>query len=233
MAALTHDDIIDKADLRRGMMSLNALWGDRTAVLSGDYLVARSIRLFAGSAPCGLIDSIFQSVQYMTEGELTSLARKDNQPTEADCIQLAEQKTASYFAAICTAPTYIIGGQWREPLHAYGLAFGIAFQIIDDILDLTQDQAILGKPSCGDIAEGKKTLPVLYMEAALPESERAHLEQLMGRALTDEDREWVARSLDTSGARARTEALARKYADDALNALAPLPSNDFILVRGS
>ena len=243
MAALTHDDVVDKADLRRGAMSLNALWDDRTAVLSGDYLVARAIELLCEFGSCPLIESVFSAVRRMTEGELGSFGRNAERYTQEDCIRLAEEKTATFFATTCTAPTYLVGESYREPLHAFGMAFGIAFQLVDDVLDITQRQDALGKPSCGDIVEGKKTLPILFMREGLDPEDREQLNRMIGRAISDQERAWAAQAAERSGARARTMGLAREYVDSACTALDSVPSTpykdsmtalaEFVLVRDS
>ena len=243
MAALTHDDVVDKADLRRGATSLNALWDDRTAVLSGDYLVARAIELLCGFHSCPLIESVFSAVRRMTEGELGSFGRNSERYTQEDCIRLAEEKTATFFATTCTAPTYLVGAHYREPLHAYGMAFGIAFQLVDDVLDITQRRDALGKPSCGDIVEGKKTLPILFMREGLGAEDCERLNKMIGHATSDDERAWIAQAAECSGATARTMALAREYVDSACNALVDVPSSaykdsmlglaEFVLVRDS
>lgn len=243
MAALTHDDVVDKSDLRRGSVSLNALWDDRTAVLSGDYLVARSIGLLAAFNSCPLIENIFSAVRRMTEGELSSFGRGVEQFTQDDCIRLAEEKTATFFATACTAPTYLVSAEFREALHKFGMTFGVAFQLIDDILDITQPQDALGKPSCGDIVEGKRTLPILFLRETLEAADRDHLNAMFGHAITDADRAWAAQAVVRSGARDRTLAIARGYIDAARAALEPLPASpykdsmlgiaEFVLVRDS
>ena len=243
VAALTHDDVVDKANLRRGSASLNALWDDRTAVLSGDYLVARSIELFTQMGSCEVVASTFQAVRRMTEGELRSLHGPRERFSQEDCLRLAEEKTASYFAITCAAPTYITGHTFRTALHEYGLALGIAFQLADDILDIAQPSDALGKPSCGDIVQGKRTLPLLYMLETLDPSERDRFDALSGTALNEDDRAWVAQTLAACGARERTESLARDYARTACDALAALPASpcresmaaltEFVLTRGS
>jgi len=242
LAALTHDDVVDRSSLRRGAASLNALWNDHIAVLSGDYLVARAVILLVGMKSIDLIAKAFETVRKMTEGELRTLSGSSNGYTQEDCLRLAEEKTASYFAATCTAPTYVLETGCREPLHRYGLSLGIAFQLIDDILDLVQDQETLGKPSCGDIAEGKRTLPILYMREGLPPDDADRLAGMAGRPLSDDERAWTARAFERSGARLRTERIARSYASAAQHALGPLPSSafkesmlgltEFVLVRG-
>jgi octaprenyl-diphosphate synthase len=224
---LTHDDVVDKAALRRGAASLNALWDDRTAVLSGDYLVARSIELLAELGSCPVITNTFNAVRQMTEGELGSLARGGCDYTQQDCIRLAEQKTASYFAATCSAPTYTTGLEYRAALHEYGLALGIAFQIIDDILDITQQEKALGKPSCGDIVEGKGTLPLLFLSQQLDAGDQRALRAMVGGPITDEQRRWLAAKLASTGARDKAETVAQHYADDACATIADLPESPY------
>jgi len=243
VAALTHDDVVDKADLRRGMTSLNALWDERTAVLSGDYLVARSIELMASLESSALIAAVFEAVRSMTEGELADIKRVNDAFSQEDCLRLAEQKTATYFAATCASPTYLVGEAQRGALHQFGLALGVAFQLIDDVLDIAQSEDTLGKPTCGDVAEGKKTLPLLFVRESLSPDECERLNGMVGGPIHDADRQWLAARLDDTGARARTEALARRYADDACAALATLPAgphkdamlglSEFVLVRGA
>ncbi|NIA13817.1 MAG: hypothetical protein GWP08_07025 [Nitrospiraceae bacterium] len=243
VAALTHDDVVDKANLRRGSASLNALWDDRTAVLSGDYLVARSIELLTQMGSCEVVASTFQAVRRMTEGELRSLHTPYDRFSQEDCLRLAEDKTASYFAITCAAPTYMTGETYRDALYEYGLALGIAFQLADDILDIAQPSDALGKPSCGDIVQGKRTVPLLFMREALDLTERKRLDALSGTPLDEADRAWVGQALAASGARERTESLARDYARAACDALAALPDSphkdsmagltEFVLTRGS
>lgn len=243
VAALTHDDVVDRASLRRGVMSLNALWDDRTAVLSGDYLVARSMELLVEYDSSALIASTARAVREMTEGELASIGAPQTQYTQEDCIRLAEQKTATFFAATCSAPTFVSDSQYRQVFQDYGIAFGIAFQIIDDILDISQDEATLGKPSCGDICEGKRTIPLLFMREMLDKGGADRLGSLTGQPLSDADRKWIVSAFTESGARSRTESVAREYALRARKALESLPPTlfkesldalaEFVLVRGS
>ena len=116
--------------------------------------------------------SIFAAVRRMTEGELEVFGRDPLRATEDDCLRLADRKTAALFAATCTGPTFLMGNGasvHRDALHRYGTLLGVAFQVVDDILDIAQPPSVLGKPSCGDIVEGKRTLPIpLYASTARP-----------------------------------------------------------------
>lgn len=243
IASLAHDDVIDRAVLRRGASSLNMLWDNHAAVLGGDYLVARAVEVLAEYDCCPVIANAITSVRRMAEGELMFFGRENEPFRREDCIALAEQKTASLFAEACSGPTYVIDAAHRDTLHRFGIQLGIAFQIVDDLLDVTQPTDTLGKPSCGDIVEGKRTLPIMYMREALGESGRARLDTFRDAGMTGEDRAWVMESAVTTGAAARTGADARAYADEARKCLAALPPSryrdsmegivEFVLVRAS
>jgi octaprenyl-diphosphate synthase len=243
LAALAHDDVIDDADIRHGTHSLNARWDNHTAVLGGDYLVARAINLMATYGDVQLIVGAMESVRQMAEGELVNFGLGPDHFSEKACINWARQKTASLFAAACSTPTYLLDTSYRDALHEFGLELGVAFQLIDDVLDLCQDRETLGKPACGDIVEAKKTLPLLYLRQALDPQGLARLDSLAGSPITEAEREWVQSAMESTGARERTESLAREHIDCArafLSALPPSPYRDaiygvaeFVLVRGS
>jgi octaprenyl-diphosphate synthase len=243
VASLAHDDVIDRAVLRRGASSLNMLWDNHAAVLGGDYLVARAVEVLAEYDCCPVIANAIRSVRCMAEGELMFFGRENEPFLREECIALAEQKTASLFAEACSAPTYVIDPAHRDALYCFGTRLGIAFQIVDDLLDVTQPADTLGKPSCGDVVEGKRTLPIMYMRESLDEGERARLDGFRNAEMSTEDRAWVAETAARTGALARTEAEARAYADEARHALAALPPSryresmegivEFVLVRAS
>jgi geranylgeranyl pyrophosphate synthase len=243
LAALAHDDVIDHADLRHGMRSLNAMLDNHTAVLGGDYLVARAVDILGSYDSCLVITNAVNSVREMSEGELTYFGLGREHYSQEACISLARKKTASLFAVACSTPACLIEGAPRPELHAYGLAFGIAFQLVDDLLDLTRDEEALGKPAFGDIVEGKKTLPIIFLRESLDAAGCARLDRLKGKPLSDDDRAWVAEAIESSGAREQTETIVREYIDEARTAIAGLPATpyresmmglaEFVLVRGA
>ncbi len=243
LAALTHDDVVDSAHIRRGVSSLNALWDNHAAVLGGDYLVARAILLLSRYDSCPLLADAVESVRQMAEGELSSLGRAPDSFSDEACIRLAEQKTASLFASACAGPTFLIDATHRDALRRYGMGFGVAFQLADDLLDLSQTEAKLGKPACGDIVEGKPTLPIRHMRKVLTPDEQARLDAMKDATISDADRTWIAEALERTGARAHTETVAQRHIDDAQAALDTLPASDcreamtkilgFVLVRGA
>lgn len=243
LAALAHDDVLDRADTRRGQTSLNALWDNHTAVLGGDYMVARALTILTAYDSCPVIASALESIHQMAEGEMINFGREKGGLDEEDCLRLARKKTASLFSVACSTPTLLLDEQYRDALADFGMGLGTAFQLVDDILDLGQDEAALGKPSCGDIAEGKTTLPILYMREVMSKEDAARLQDMVGTDITDADREWVAAMIRETGAQARVEALAQQSVSEAHNALDALPSNrftetmhgmaEFVLVRDS
>lgn len=227
VASLAHDDVIDRAILRRGASALNMLWDNHAAVLGGDYLVARSVEILATYDSCAMIADAIRSVRRMAEGELVFFGRESEPFRREDCIHLAEQKTASLIAEACSAPSHLLDQRCRDPLHRFGTALGVAFQIVDDLIDLTQTAAVLGKPSCGDIVEGKRTLPIMYLREGLDADGRARLDAMRNAEISEADRVWVHESVERTGSRERTEAEARHFADQALEALTGLPSSEF------
>lgn len=243
LAALAHDDVVDSAVVRRGTSSLNAMWDNHTAVLGGDYLVARALSVLTTYDSCAVISSALESIHEMAEGELINFGRPKSELVEADCLRLAQKKTASLFAVACKTPTLLVDELYKDALHGFGMGVGTAFQLVDDVLDLAQDEATLGKPSCGDLVEGKRTVPILAMMRELGDGDVARLAGMAGSSLTDGDREWVRERLAGTGAQKYCEDMARAWAAEGLEALGELPGSvyregmegigDFILVRAS
>lgn len=243
IASLAHDDVLDRALLRRGAASLSGLWDNHAAVLGGDYLVARAVEMLAEYDSCTVIAKAIRSVRRMAEGELFFFNRDRDAITHEDCIMLARQKTASLFAEACSAPSYVVDEAYREPLFEFGDQLGIAFQLVDDILDVTQPTEKLGKPACGDVLEGKRTIPIMYLRDALTGADRERLDAMENAEITDADRAWIIEQAHETGAQERAEALTRDFADRARAALTQLPESpyrdamdgiiDFVLVRGA
>lgn len=227
LAALAHDDVVDKAVTRRGHSSLNALWDNHTAVLGGDYLVARALSVLTVYDSCPVIESALESIHEMAEGELINFGRSRVELTEEDSLRLAQKKTASLFAVSCKTPTLIQDPAYNESLHNFGMGIGTAFQLVDDLLDLAQDEETLGKPACGDLVEGKRTVPILAMLRKLAPEDVRRVEAMKGAEMTAEDRAWVRDRLAATGAQDYTETLAAGYLKDGLAALDQLPPNEY------
>ena len=228
LAALAHDDVVDESKLRRGQTSLNARWTNHIAVLGGDFLVARALSVLTVYDSCSVIASALESIHEMAEGELINFGRgQTSELLEEDCIRLAEKKTASLFAVSCATPSLLINPADKNTLHAFGMALGTAFQLVDDALDLDQDEDTLGKPSCADVSEGKMTLPIIYMREALDSEDAERFDALFGNALADDDLEWIAGAARANGAIQRVHDLARTYVERAHQCLDALPAGQY------
>jgi geranylgeranyl pyrophosphate synthase len=232
LAALAHDDVVDSADLRRGEVSLNRLWDNHTAVLGGDYLVAKALSILTVYDSCPVIVSALEAIHQMAEGELINFGRGKENLNDEDCIRLSEKKTASLFAVACSTPTLLLDETYKQPLWDYGMGMGTAFQLVDDVIDLTEDEETLGKPSCGDIVENKTTLPIIYMKEVMNDTDRVHLESLCGNAVNADDCAWVKGQMESTGAQERVDRLCREYVDQSLSALSQLPSNSYKEIMG-
>ena len=180
-ATLVHDDIIDNADLRRRRPSVNARFGNQTAVLMGDWLYMSAFETTLEERSLEILDIITRLTRKMTEGELiqlTAIGRLDI--TESEYLDILRRKTAYLFSACCEVGA-ILGGadqKTQQAMADYALDLGIAFQLSDDLLDVTADTPTLGKTAGSDLLEGKLTLPFIYLLEEEP-ALKAKLEQVM------------------------------------------------------
>src|SRR6476646_10666044 len=171
-ATLVHDDVIDAAQTRRGRPSTNVKWGNHTCVLAGDWLYMQAFQIALRERNFQILDLLISLTQMMVEGELLQLERIGQIGiTEADCMELVDRKTACLFS-VCARLGAISGGadsHVQEKLAEYAWNLGMAFQLVDDVLDFTAREKTLGKPVGGDLREGKVTLPLVYaLERATP-----------------------------------------------------------------
>ena len=170
-ATLVHDDIIDNADLRRSRASVNARFGNQTAVLMGDWLYMSAFETTVKERSLEIIDILTRLTRKMTEGELIQLTRIGRLDiSESEYFDILRRKTAFLFSACCEVGA-ILGGANKvrqDALRDYGMHLGIAFQLSDDILDLTAETASLGKTAGSDLLEGKLTLPLIYLVEKAP-----------------------------------------------------------------
>ncbi|MBK9530007.1 MAG: polyprenyl synthetase family protein [Acidobacteria bacterium] len=180
-ATLVHDDIIDNADIRRNRPSVNARFGNQTAVLMGDWLYMSAFETTTLERSLDIIDILTRLTRKMTEGELIQLTRIGRLDiSESEYFDILKRKTAYLFSSCCEVGA-ILGGaneDERDALRAYGMDLGIAFQLSDDILDLTADSKDLGKAAGSDLLEGKLTLPLIYLLEKRPEL-KPKLEEIM------------------------------------------------------
>ena len=178
-ATLVHDDVIDDAESRRGKPSANVVWGNHTSVLAGDWLYMQAFQIALRLQNFEVLGRLITLTQQMVDGELLQLERIGKlDVSEADSMELIDRKTASLFSA-CTRLGALVGGADEDSqarLADFGWNLGMAFQMVDDILDFTSRESILGKPVGNDLREGKMTLPLIYsMQRATP-GERAKVQ---------------------------------------------------------
>lgn len=165
MATLVHDDVIDSAATRRGRPTANSRWGNHSSVLTGDYLWAKAFSTIASSADKSMLKILTDVISSMCEGEIVQLREAFNpEQDEADYRQRVAQKTADFIAASCELGALSGGLDEADVVQAreYGFALGMAFQITDDILDITASAEQLGKPVGNDLRQGIVTLPTIY-----------------------------------------------------------------------
>jgi octaprenyl-diphosphate synthase len=165
-ATMVHDDVIDQADLRRGRGTINARWGNGLTVLLGDYLYIKSMNMALEANDIRIIRILAEITLKMIEGELVSdRCRSDIRISAAEHLDIIRRKTACLFAGCGRVAGVLsdVGDEKVELLAEYGMNLGMAFQIIDDLLDFTADRSVLGKPVASDLKEGKLTLPLIYL----------------------------------------------------------------------
>jgi octaprenyl-diphosphate synthase len=181
-ATLVHDDVIDIAETRRGRPSTNVVWGNQTSVLAGDWLYMQAFQLALKERNFHVLDLLIGLTQMMVEGELLQLERvRKIDISEADYMELVDRKTASLFSVAARLGAVAAGADEKVESHLgdYGWNLGIAFQMIDDILDFTSRESILGKPVGRDLQEGKVTLALIYALHDASPSERKLVETVL------------------------------------------------------
>src|SRR4051812_32277693 len=181
-ATLVHDDVIDAAFPRRGRPSTNVKWGNHTCVLAGDWLYMQAFQIALRERNFEILDLLISLTQMMVEGELLQLERIGQiDVTEADCMELVDRKTACLFSVCARLGAVSAGADAvvQEKLGDYAWNLGMAFQLVDDVLDFTAREKTLGKPVGGDLREGKVTLPLVYALECATVQERALVETIL------------------------------------------------------
>ena len=182
LATLVHDDVMDEAEIRRGRLTLAANWGNEIAVLFGDCLFANALKLAASFPTPEICRAVAMATNTVCSGEiLQTRRRRDFQLTRADYFKVLEMKTAELFALSCELSACLSGAapDRRTALRQFGLAFGTAYQVYDDCVDLFGSEAAAGKSLGTDLAKGKLTLPVLLLLERADAADRAHLQELV------------------------------------------------------
>ncbi len=226
-ATLLHDDVVDGSDLRRGKKAANLIWGNPASVLVGDFLFSRSFELMVEDGSLKVLKILSHASAVIAEGEVDQLtAQRRIETSEDHYLAIINAKTAELFSAACRiAPVVAEAGEAAESaLEAYGRNLGIAFQLVDDAIDYSSDEATMGKGRGDDFRDGKVTLPVILAHARGSAADRAFWKAAMqGDKVSDADLAHATQLISDTGALADTMARARLYADRAIDALAPFP----------
>lgn len=177
-ATLLHDDVVDAATVRRGHSSANTIWGNQAVILVGDFLLSKALSIAVATKQIRIMEVLASTTTYMAEGEVLQLVNTGRlDMTEEEYFDVITRKTAKLMSAACHIGA-LLGGvneQLEQAMEEFGLNLGIAFQLMDDILDFTGDPQEMGKPVCNDLKEGKITLPFIH---ALRQADAAEQEQL-------------------------------------------------------
>jgi len=218
-ASLLHDDVIDEADSRRGVKSINSSFGNMTAIMLGDILYSKGF-VELTSLPQEVASCVANAVTKLSVGELldVELAKNfnDNSIVYFDMIY---KKTASLIEAAAFSAAFIAKKD-TDKYALYGKNLGLAFQVIDDVLDITSSSEVLGKPALNDFKEGKTTLPYLYMYEKLNEQDKEKLLSLFGITLTQNDSLWIKEKLQETGSIEKSIQYAKNLGLEALAVIA-------------
>lgn len=226
MATLIHDDVIDNSATRRGRDTASAVYGNTGSILAGDVLLAKAMRILAEDGDLAIIRTTSHSVVEMAEGEVRELeTRLQFDLEESSHLEILRLKTASFIQCCCEVGALIAGasGEIQQALHDYGHHVGMAFQIVDDLLDYRGDKAKTGKPQATDFREGQATLPLIYLRDKLSEQEASVARQKFGSGVTDDEIRMISGWMATRGSYQEAEQLAIHHVAEALSALAKLP----------
>ena len=230
MASLIHDDVLDKAPMRRTRPSVNAKWGDDVSIALGDYVYSKAFELIGKCKNPDVFSCIAEAICVMCEGELTQVCQRDNLDLSKDSyLVIVKKKTASLFAACCHAGT-IVGNHNRNiqtVLKEFGLNFGIAFQIIDDYRDLIDEEKTLGKRPGQDIIAGDVTLPLLTLLKASNRVQRKKLKNILKSRINDAALKKIRVMLVDSGVLSKTQKGAAFYVGRAKERLKVLADSDY------
>ena len=222
-ATLLHDDVVDESALRRGKVSANIVWGNKPSVLVGDYLLSRAFQLMVETGELAVLDILAGASAIIAEGEVMQLKSANNlAATEEHYLTVVRAKPAALFAAAAEAGAVLAkrSADYIKALHCYGDNLGIAFQLVDDALDYSGRQALMGKSVGDDFREGKVTLPVILAHARADDGARRFWKRTIETGPQGEsDLDRAITLVEETGAISETMARARAYADQARQAL--------------
>ena len=230
-ATLLHDDVVDNAKTRRGLSTVNTVWGNEPSVLVGDFLYSRSFELMSRDGNNEILKTISQVTTALSEGEILEIVKTaDVGTTEKDYYEIIGNKTAVLFGAACEIGA-ILGERSqgeRKALRNFGYNLGIAFQLMDDVLDYTSFNHVLGKRVGTDLNEGKVTLPLIYILNNSNEKDRAYIESIFDKQkITQRDFDRVRKIIEKNGGIAYAMDATEKHLDKAKKYLDIFPASHY------
>src|SRR5438105_3362676 len=229
-ATLVHDDIIDEAKTRRGRPAANTQWGNSKCVLAGDWLYMQAFKIAVQERNFRILDTLIELTQQMVEGELLQMEKLGKLISLEVHFDLIYRKTACLFS-VCMRLGGILGGatpDQEESLGKYGHDLGMAFQIVDDVLDLTASETILGKPVASDLREGKVTMSVIHALDRCTAEERRRIETVLhDRAFSSVSLDQVLSLLQKYGSVDAAYNRAAEHAEAARQAICNFPDSEF------
>jgi octaprenyl-diphosphate synthase len=227
-ATLLHDDVVDHSDLRRGKATANATFGNAASVLSGDFLYSRAFQMMVSLKRLSVMDILSSATNIIAEGEVLQLLYAgEARITETQYREMIESKTAKLFEAAAELGAVLADRtEYQTTLAQYGKHVGVAFQLIDDLLDYSSHADTLGKNTGDDLEEGKWTLPLLIAFERGTSAERAELETIV-QAKSREGLTALNRIFEQTQALQATEEAAQQEAQLAIQALSPIPSSQY------
>lgn len=224
-ATLLHDDVVDGADLRRGRQVANQRWDAPTAVLTGDFLLARGLSIAVDTGLLEVMRVIAQITEKMSQGEIRQLEKKgDISLSEQDYLEVIGCKTAVLFQGACRTGALVAQAavDRLDALTNYGYHLGLAFQMADDLLDYTQTDSGMGKAPGADLREGKVTLPLIYALAQAPDPDRKRMAAIVEQPdFSSAEFKWLVALLEKYGGIAYTQKRADAHIQTAKTALQP------------
>src|SRR5436190_16743573 len=228
-ATLVHDDIIDEAQTRRGRPAANTQWGNSKCVLAGDWLYMQAFKIAVQERNFRILDTLIELTQQMVEGELLQMEKLGKLISLDEHFDLIYRKTACLFS-VCMRVGGILGGattEQEERLGQYGRDLGMAFQIVDDVLDLTASENVLGKPVASDLREGKVTMAVIHALERCTPSERKQIETvLIDRAFNGVTHADILTILNRYSSLEYASHEAARYAESARKAICVFPDSE-------
>jgi octaprenyl-diphosphate synthase len=228
-ATLVHDDIIDEAQTRRGRPAANTQWGNSKCVLAGDWLYMQAFKIAVQERNFRILDVLIELTQQMVEGELLQMEKLGKLISRQEHLDLIYRKTACLFS-VCMRVGGILGGattEQEERLGQYGRDLGLAFQIVDDVLDLTASESVLGKPVASDLREGKATMAIIHALERCTPSERKQIETvLIDRAFNGVTHADILTILNHYSSLEYASHEAARYAESARKAICVFPDSE-------